>query len=75
MGKFVFRLQSILNIKNKLRTALNNLGKAVVECEKQKIFTIKLNRKNKHVYSIRLNQEGISVGIYKNTVDILNFKQ
>ena len=80
MGKFVFRLQSILNIKKQIEDGLkNDLGKAVVECEKQKDIYNKIEQeKQDHVYSIKAkSQEGISVGDlqkYSRYIEFLNNK-
>lgn len=65
MGKFVFRMQSLLNVKIQIENSLKNeLGKAVQELERQKdiLREIELERE---VYIGRVNSEcveGISVG-------------
>lgn len=65
MGKFVFRMQSLLNVKIQIENSLKNeLGKAVQELERQKdvLREIELEREE---YIGRVNSEcveGISVG-------------
>jgi len=45
VGKFVFRMQSLLNLKIQMENSLKNeLGKAVRELERQKDILNRLNR-------------------------------
>jgi flagellar FliJ protein len=62
---FVFRLQSILNIKKQIEDGLkNDLGKAIIEYKKQKEIYNKIEQeKETYVHCIKAkSQEGISVG-------------
>ncbi|HOP91768.1 MAG TPA: flagellar export protein FliJ [Acetivibrio thermocellus] len=65
MGKFVFRMQSLLNLKIQMENSLKNeLGKAVRELERQKDILNRLNREmNECIENINGKfGEGISVG-------------
>jgi len=65
VGKFVFRMQSLLNLKIQMENSLKNeLGKAVRELERQKDILNRLNREmNECIENINGKfGEGISVG-------------
>ncbi|HHX17813.1 MAG TPA: flagellar export protein FliJ [Clostridium sp.] len=80
MGKFIFRLQSILSIKKQIEDGLkNDLGKAVIEYERQKEIYNKIEEeKETSVHCIKAkSQEGISVGDlqkYGKYIEFLNAK-
>lgn len=77
---FVFRLQSVLNIKKQIEDGLkNDLGKAIIEYENQKEIYNKIEEEKKnYVDSVKTkSQEGISVGDlqkYGNYIGFLNNK-
>ncbi|HOM03255.1 MAG TPA: flagellar export protein FliJ [Acetivibrio sp.] len=65
MGKFVFKMQTLLNLKIQLENGLKNeLGRAVQELERQKDILNKINNEmNEYIDSINSKSwEGISVG-------------
>jgi flagellar FliJ protein len=80
VGKFIFRLQSILSIKKQIEDGLkNDLGKAVIEYERQKEIYNKIEEeKETSVHCIKAkSQEGISVGDlqkYGKYIEFLNAK-
>lgn len=65
MGKFVFRMQTLLNVKTQMENSLKNeLGKAVQELERQKnILTELLLEREEYIESVNNKSiEGIVVG-------------
>lgn len=65
MGKFVFRMQTLLNVKTQMENSLKNeLGKAVQELERQKnILTELLLEREEYIESVNnKSTEGIVVG-------------
>ncbi|HHV29868.1 MAG TPA: flagellar export protein FliJ [Clostridium sp.] len=65
MGKFVFRMQTLLNLKIQLENGLKNeLGRAVQELERQKdILNGLIKERDEYIDSINSkSEEGISVG-------------
>ncbi len=68
MGKFVFRLQALLNVKHQMENALKNeLGKAMQELEHQKDI-LKQIENEKEICIDKINNsssEGVSVGMLR----------
>lgn len=65
MGKFVFRMQTLLNLKTQIENGLkNDLGRAVRELERQRVILNELvNEREEYIDGINSkSQEGISVG-------------
>ncbi|WP_265444741.1 flagellar export protein FliJ [Acetivibrio straminisolvens] len=65
VGKFVFRMQTLLNLKIQIENGLkNDLGRAVQELERQKDILNRLNKEmDEYVHSVNSKSwEGISVG-------------
>lgn len=64
MGKFIFRLQPVLNIKKQIEDSLkNDLGKAISEYEKEKEIYNKIEQEREE-FAESINsktQEGISI--------------
>ncbi len=68
MGKFVFKLQAVLNLKKQIESNMKNeLGKAVQELERQKIILLDIEtERDEYIGEINSkSSSGISVGLLK----------
>lgn len=80
MGKFIFRLQTILNIKKQIEDGLkNDLGKAISEHEKQKEIYNKIELEREEFAKLikSKSREGISIKDlqkYGKYIEFLNHK-
>jgi len=78
VGKFVFRLQSLLNLKTQLEQSLKNeLGRAIQEMERQKrILNGLIEQREVYIFNInQMYEKGISISKlreYGNYISHLN---